>query len=257
MMSNLIINADDFGISKEVNFAIMALMDLNLCLDTTLLVNFEDSMHAAEMAIAQNRKNNIGIHLNLTEGHPLTDKIKNESRFCNENGLFEHKKRKHIMFLTNSEKIAVTEELTSQIKLCREFGIPVSHADSHNHIHEEPGLLFLMIDVLKNEKIPFLRLSNNLGKTSFINTIYRFTYNTMIHYHKLAGTDYFGSIANLKNNRHELKQDTYFELMIHPGKIAGNRVFDVYSNENLSMLLPNIIAGHKLMSYNQLVIKRS
>lgn len=255
-MSNLIINADDFGISKEVNLAIMALMDLNLCLDTTLLVNFEDSRQAAELAIAQNRKDNIGIHLNLTEGHPLTNKIKNESRFCNEKGLFEHKKRQHIMFLTNSEKIAVKEELTSQIRLCREFGIPVSHADSHNHIHEEPGLLFLMIDVLKKEKIPFLRLSNNLGKTSFVNTIYRNAYNIMIHYHKLAGTDYFGSIANLNINRHEFKQDTFLELMIHPGKIIGNQVFDVYSKENLSMLLPDIIAGHKLMSYNQQFTKR-
>ena len=41
-MIKLIINADDFGKSKEINLAIMEAMDLNLCKDTTLLVNFKD-----------------------------------------------------------------------------------------------------------------------------------------------------------------------------------------------------------------------
>jgi len=92
-MKNLIINADDFGMSKDVNFAILAAMDLNLCKDTTLLVNFEASEHAAKLAIATNRKNNIGIHINLTEGYPLTYNIRNESRFCNNEGLFHNKKK--------------------------------------------------------------------------------------------------------------------------------------------------------------------
>lgn len=256
-MKNLIINADDFGISKEVNYAIMAAMDLNLCMDTTLLVNFEASVHAAELAISQNRKNNLGIHLNLTEGQPLTNKIKRESRFCNDKGLFQHKKGEHIMILSKSEKIAVYEELTTQIQLCRKFGIPISHADSHNHIHEEPGLLFLIIDILKKEKIPFLRLSNNLGKTSFINKVYRTSYNKIISYHKLAGTDYFGSINNLSKYRKTLNASSIIELMIHPGQIYDNQIFDAYSNENLSMLLPDITVGHKLVSYNNLVKKQS
>ncbi|MDD4972361.1 MAG: ChbG/HpnK family deacetylase [Paludibacter sp.] len=251
-MRNLIINADDFGISKEVSTAILAAMDLNICTDATLLVNFEDSRYAAELAIQQNRKDNIGIHLNLTEGHPLTAKIKNERRFCNTEGLFHYKKKEHIMILTKSEKSAVYEELTSQIYLCRAFGIPISHADSHNHIHEEPGLMCLMLDLMKKEKIPFLRQTNNLGATSLINRIYRNSYNRILRYHKLAGTDYFGSTTNLINYNKELKANSIIELMIHPGKIVDKQIFDAYSKDNLSLILPGIIRKDRLLTYSQL-----
>ena len=251
-MNNLIINADDFGISKEVNYAIMATMDSDLCMDTTLLVNFEDSEHAADLAISKNKRNNVGIHLNLTEGYPLTNKIKKESRFCTKDGLFKYRKEQRIIHLSKSEKKAVYEEIISQIHLCRDFGIPISHADSHNHIHEEPGFLPILLDILKNENIPFLRLSNNIGKTSFINKIYRDSYNSILNFNKLAGTDFFGSAHNLNNYNKKINENSIIELMIHPGQIKENQILDVFSKENLSLLLPNIIDGYKLISYNQI-----
>jgi predicted glycoside hydrolase/deacetylase ChbG (UPF0249 family) len=251
-MKNLIINADDFGMSIEVNFAILATMDLDLCKDTTLLVNFEASEHAAKLAISTNKKNNIGIHLNLTEGYPLTHNIRKESRFCNSEGLFHNKKNKRIYALSKSEKKAVYEEITTQIQFCRKLGIPISHADSHNHIHEEPGFLLLLLDILKKEKIPFIRLTNNIGNTSLINSFYRNTYNSILNYNNLAGTDYFGSVTNLSNPSKKLKDNSFVELMIHPGKILDNQIYDVYSKENLSALLPEIIDGNRLMSYYQL-----
>jgi predicted glycoside hydrolase/deacetylase ChbG (UPF0249 family) len=251
-MKNLIINADDFGMSNEVNQAIMAAMDMNLCMDTTLLVNFENSEQATKLAITNNKKNNIGIHLNLTEGYPLTRNIRNESRFCNQDGIFHNKKTKRILYLSRSEKKAVYEEITSQIHLCRKMGIPISHADSHNHIHEEPGFLLLLLDILKKEKIPFLRLTNNIGKTSMQNRFYRNSYNTILYFKKLAGTDYFGSTSNYSNYKRDWKENSIIELMIHPGQILDNQIYDVYSKENLSLILPGIIEGNKLMSYSQI-----
>ena len=251
-MKNLIINADDFGMSKDVNFAILAAMDLDLCMDTTLLVNFEEAEHAAKLAISTNKKSNIGIHLNLTEGYPLTQKIRNESRFCNNEGMFNNKKKKRIYSLSTSEKIAVYEEITCQIQTCRKMGIPISHADSHNHIHEEPAFLMLLLDILKKERIPFIRLTNNIGNTSLINSIYRNAYNTILKSNNLAGTDYFGSITNLSHPSRNLRDNSFVELMIHPGKIVDDQIYDVYSKENLSMLLPAIIEGNRLMSYHQL-----
>ena len=251
-MNKLIINADDFGLNQEVNYAIMAAMNLNLCMDTTLLVNFEASAHAAQLAITNNKTTNVGIHLNLTEGHPLTSKILNESRFCNREGLFHYKKKSRIVNLTKFEKKAVYDELTSQIDLCRDLGIPISHADSHNHIHEEPGLLLLVVEILKKKNVPFLRITNNIGKTSFVNKFYRNTYNSILKFNKLAGTDYFGSTDNLNNYNRKITEDSIIELMIHPGKIHDQQIYDVYSKENLSLHLPVIIDGNKLISYNQL-----
>ena len=251
-MSNLIINADDFGISKAVNYAIMAAMDSTICTDTTLLANFDESENAANLAISMNRTDRVGIHLNLTEGFPLSLKIRNEPRFCNQEGYFHNKKLKRIALLSKSEKIAVQEELTSQIRLCRKFGIPISHADSHNHIHEEPGLCLLIMDILKNENIPYLRLTNNIGETSFVNRIYRSTYNLVLGFKDLTVTEYFGSITNLNNYAKMIDENSVVELMIHPGKIVDNQILDVYSKENLSLLLPQIIDRNKLISYSQL-----
>jgi len=251
-MSNLIINADDFGISKAVNYAIMAAMDSNICTDTTLLANFDESENAANLAVSMNRTDRVGIHLNLTEGFPLSLKIRNEPRFCNQEGYFHNKKLKRIALLSKSEKIAVQEELTSQIRLCRKFGIPISHADSHNHIHEEPGLGLLIMGILKNENIPYLRLTNNIGETSFVNRIYRSTYNLVLGFKGLTVTEYFGSITNLNNYTKMIDENSVVELMIHPGKIVDNQILDVYSNENLSLLLPQIIDRNKLISYSQL-----
>ena len=78
-MNKIIVNADDFGRSTEINSAIISVMDSNLCMDATLLTNFEESSNAASLAIRSNLKNNIGIHLNLTEGYPLTRGIKKKS----------------------------------------------------------------------------------------------------------------------------------------------------------------------------------
>jgi predicted glycoside hydrolase/deacetylase ChbG (UPF0249 family) len=251
-MSNLIINADDFGISKAVNYAIMAAMDSNICTDTTLLANFDESENAANLAISMHRADRVGIHLNLTEGFPLSSGIRTEPRFCNREGYFHNKKLKRIVQLSKSEKIAVQAELTSQIQLCRKFGIPISHADSHNHIHEEPGLGLLIMRVLKSENIPYLRLTNNIGKTSFVNKIYRNTYNLILGFKNLSVTEYFGSVSNLNEYEKKIDENSVVELMIHPGKIVDNQILDVYSKENLSLILPQIIDQNKLISYRQL-----
>jgi chitin disaccharide deacetylase len=251
-MHNIIINADDFGKSKEITSAILSAMDLNLCLDTTLLVNFEDSFHAASLAIDTNKKNNIGIHLNLTEGTPLTDKIKKEKRFCNEDGLFHLNKNERIICLTSSEKSAVYDELTSQIHLCRKYGIPISHADSHNHIHEEPGLLFIFLNIMKKEKIPFLRITKNIGKTSFSNKVYRDSYNSVLSFSHLAGTTHFGSTTDFMISPPSKKKNSITELMIHPGAIRNDQIIDTYSNDNLSLKLPEILKGNNLISYSHL-----
>jgi len=251
-MYKFIINADDFGKNADINLAIISAMKSNLCTDTTILVNFDESSNAARSAIEINKKNNVGIHFNLTEGSPLTNNIKKEMRFCNDEGIFHYKKNKRIIYLSKSEKKAVCEELLSQIHLCRKFGIPISHADSHNHIHEEPGLFQIIIDVLKRENIPFLRITRNFGNTSIVNKIYRNMYNSLLSSYKFAGTNYFGSIDDFSYAKNNIHDKSIIEIMIHPGLIVNGQIIDIYTNENLSLKLLEIIYGHTLISYSNL-----
>jgi len=41
---------------------------------------------------------NVGVHINLTEGYPLTEEIKKCKRFCNEYGLFIHQRKQSYFY---------------------------------------------------------------------------------------------------------------------------------------------------------------
>jgi hypothetical protein len=110
------------------------------------------------------------------------------------------------------------------------------------------------MDILKKEKIPYLRLANNIGETSFVNKIYRGTYNLILGFKGLTVTEYFGSVSDLNDYTKRIDENAVVELMIHPGRIIDNQILDVYSNENLSLLLPQIVERNRLISYSQLVI---
>ena len=66
----IIINADDFGLSKGVNKGIYQLFMQRVVTSTSMLANLPGFHQAAEMAKA-NPELSVGIHLNLTYGKPL------------------------------------------------------------------------------------------------------------------------------------------------------------------------------------------
>ena len=70
----LIINADDFGLSKSITDGIIEWILNGYITSTTIMAN----MRYAEYAVKEAIKNNIdcvGLHINLTVGKPL---IKND-----------------------------------------------------------------------------------------------------------------------------------------------------------------------------------
>ena len=56
--------------------------------------------------------------------------------------------------LSNSEAADVAEEFRTQISQCRAGGLPLSHADSHHHMHEEWGILSIAMRVCREMEIP-------------------------------------------------------------------------------------------------------
>jgi chitin disaccharide deacetylase len=250
-MKRLIINADDFGKNVTIIDSILLALNQGLCRDTTILTNFEESEAGIKLLLKEGFKDSAGVHLNLTDGKPLSNLIKSEPRFCNSAGEFIYKRQNRIYYLTSSEKKAILLELKRQIQFCKKLNIKLTHADSHNHIHEEPGLLKLILSLLREEQIPFLRILNNLGKTSNFNMCYRFSMNTILKCARMNGTDFFGNTIEFSSSHRDLKS-SIIEIMIHPGLIKDNAVYDIYLNENLSIILPKILDGNQLISYNQL-----
>ena len=86
-MIKLIVNADDFGYSAQVNEAIVKAFADGLVSSTTLMPN----MPGFDDAVALIRQGRIpadstGVHLNLFEGEPLTEQMKACRVFCGEDG---------------------------------------------------------------------------------------------------------------------------------------------------------------------------
>src|SRR3981081_2298214 len=69
--TRLIINADDFGISRGVNTGIIEAAEAGVVTAASLIVNLPDFADALDRSLSCPTLS-LGLHLNLTVGRPLT-----------------------------------------------------------------------------------------------------------------------------------------------------------------------------------------
>ena len=248
----IIINADDFGGSREINEAIIESFKTGICSSTTIMSNMDAFEHALEGA-HENGIENIGIHLVLTQGIPLTEGIKGERRFCDHEGRFCFERNKHFTYNAIQKKL-LYDEFEAQIKRCIDHGIKLTHIDSHHHVHVELGIAKIIHVLAKENKISAIRLSRNIGEINPIKRVYKNIHNSFVQKRYMNTTKYFGNLASIEYelNRGNSKVLDSCEIMIHPlfndkGEIVDldNRVIkDVINNINNMREIKNI-EGYK------------
>ena len=108
------------------------------------------------------------------------------------------------------------------------------------------------MNIVKQENIPFLRITQNLAKSFGVNSLYRNISNFNLSQNNMAASKYFGSISDYYQVKDNLRPNSIVEIMIHPGTIIDNNVYDIYSQENLSLQIPKILKDNVLISYSQL-----
>lgn len=125
----LIVNADDFGLSKGVNHGIMEAHHEGIVSSATIMVNmpgFEDAVESAKKTPSLG----VGFHFNLSYGMPLSPPHEVPS-LVDEHGNF------HKMKMSNPRKWReedVKKELHRQWTRVKETGISITHLDSHHYI---------------------------------------------------------------------------------------------------------------------------
>ena len=138
--SNLIINADDFGLNQHVNAAIVKSFGGGLINSTSVMVNMPGFSEAILLAEKNGFQTQIGLHVCLTQGQPISDLT--GTPLVNRSGRFN---KKYIysagIFVNSSIKKAITKEVNNQLDLLREKNINPTHINSHHDIHELPWLL--------------------------------------------------------------------------------------------------------------------
>jgi len=254
----IIINADDFGTSHSTDEAIIQTFSSDALSSTTIVANGASFESACQRAHDEKLLDRVGIHINLTDGLPLTDGIRKCPRFCDDSGCFLPKKltlSRLLLPMHADEKLALVCEVKAQIHRCRQHGLPLTHADSHNHVHTEIMIGTLIMDVLKEEAIPYLRLTRNIGgNMSMAKKAYKHLFNGILSSKGLRGVSYFGEYSDLIGIYRDGGNRTgSTEIMCHPVLGENGSVLDLCGSSihHLFKELRELIPDMQLTTYRQ------
>ena len=219
----VIVNADDFGKSEEVNKAISEAFHRKFIARTTLMVNMPYADDAIKMALQQGFADQVGIHLNLTEGRPLTEDIKSNPLFCDKDGNFHaffHTTVKHRLYMDRYALGQIYKELKTQLEKYNQYGLKLWHIDSHHHVHTDYPVYCVLKRLSQEYSFSSIRISRNLyfGGNALMR-LYKKIYNDSIKKLCRETTDLFGSYQDYETYVKAgggVPQQSTLEIMVHP-----------------------------------------
>lgn len=157
-MKKVIINADDFGYSKEINEAIKQASEAGIMTSASLMANMKAFDNAVYEIYPKIEYIDIGFHFNLTEGESLSGL----KLLCNNKGLFNNG---FISLLSkaNNKKVlqAIEQEFRMQIEKVLKV-VNISHIDSHRHVHAIPQIFNLVCNLAKEYNIRYIRTQKEI-----------------------------------------------------------------------------------------------
>ncbi|SDZ68518.1 PTS system, cellobiose-specific IIA component/hypothetical protein [Evansella caseinilytica] len=152
-MSYLIVNADDFGLSRGVNYGIIEAHKNGIVTSTTLMVNMPDSVHAVNLT-KECPSLGVGVHLNLTIGKPIHSNVPS---LINDEGYFHNKRD----FFQKANMEDVERELKAQVEQFYSFGLEPTHLDTHHNIHGRQPISSILENISEEHHLPTRQLRNN------------------------------------------------------------------------------------------------
>jgi hopanoid biosynthesis associated protein HpnK len=144
-MKQLIVNADDFGLTPGVNRGICRAYREGILTSTTLMANaagFQDAVRRA----SENPGLGVGCHLVLVGGR-ITGNTKDVGRLAGEDGRLPATVGTLVGKITlgHVSQRNIVVELRAQIEksqgACQAAGIEPTHCDSHKHTHCHPTVM--------------------------------------------------------------------------------------------------------------------
>ncbi len=153
MSKRLVVNADDFGFTPDVNAGIVEAHQHGILTATTLMANgdaFEDAVRLARGTPALD----IGCHLvliggrSLVTGKPLPESVP------------------QLLAALAKRQIAIFDELAAQVRAILDAGISPTHLDTHKHTHLAPPVLDAVAQVAAECGIQWVRRPFDLPLTA-------------------------------------------------------------------------------------------
>lgn len=140
-MKELIINADDFGLTRGVNEAIIRAHREGILTSATVMANREAFDDAAERARA-NSTLGVGCHLVLIGG-PAVAPLETIRSLADSDGRLPQSLGNFMTRVSCGmiRRTHIEREFRAQIERVRSAGIKPTHVDTHKHTHTHPRVM--------------------------------------------------------------------------------------------------------------------
>lgn len=159
-MRQLAVTADDFGLYRDLDPGIIEVCEKGVVTHVSLVANGENVDEAAKF-LKNHPRTSIGIHLNITEGKPLSHPA-DLKPLLNQEGNFlgPGKHLKVGLILTGHCRLtrAIEQEYRVQIEKVLSLGVKISQINAHGHLHLHPFLFGTVMRLALEYQIPFVRV---------------------------------------------------------------------------------------------------
>ncbi|MEO7651331.1 MAG: ChbG/HpnK family deacetylase, partial [Bryobacteraceae bacterium] len=141
----LVVNADDFGFTPDVNEGIVEAHQKGVLSATTLMANGDAFDDAVRLAAAVPSLD-VGCHLVLIGGNSLLPPFRPLPASVSE-----------LLTAIVSRQIRIYEEFAAQVRKIVAAGIVPTHIDTHKHTHLAPPVLNAVAAIAQDFDIPWVR----------------------------------------------------------------------------------------------------
>jgi chitin disaccharide deacetylase len=232
---HLIINSDDYGYFPCISRGILEAARSGSLTAISILANSPNL--TAQLEWLDSVENvDLGVHLNLSFGHPLTANM--AEKLTRWNGCFPNVYTMSLMILAGKINLQdVRSEWSAQIEACRQKKL--LFLNSHEHIHMLPVLFSLVLELAQEYKIPHVRLTQSewlapFGLSALVRNILMQVMQTINQAHlKVQAPRHIGlgrsgklDYDYLATILSKLKPGKSYELMCHPGRFDPGEILD-------------------------------
>jgi predicted glycoside hydrolase/deacetylase ChbG (UPF0249 family) len=137
-VKRLIVNADDFGFTHDVNAGIVECHRHGILTATTLMANGDAFQNAVSLA-RENPSLDIGVHLVLVGGPGQPRSVAG------------------LMAQLAQRRQDPADEMRRQVEAILNTGLKPTHLDTHKHTHLAPPVLNAVVRISHEFKIPWVR----------------------------------------------------------------------------------------------------
>ena len=157
-MKRLIVNADDFGLSAEVNAGILRAHRDGILRSASLMVAEPYARAAAELA-RDNPALDVGLHAVVCRGRSMLDASRLGAALRAPGEFIDSPVGAGMRyFFDRSMRAAMTDELRAQVERHLELVGYLNHIDGHLNFHVHPLFADILVKLAVEYKVPCIRL---------------------------------------------------------------------------------------------------